>query len=513
VALVAVVAVYAGRFLDFTRPPEEDAAMLLRYSQHLAQGHGIVWNVGEPPVEGATDFLFMALVAALHRAGLGLETAARALGAAAHLLTVLGIYAAGRRLFAAGPPLAFVPAAYLAVGPGLRYVTACYGTPLFALTVLIGWWALWRVTRAAPARVTRRALELGLAGVLMGLARPEGALLAVLFLITALLARRGDARALLGGFALGFGLLGLAYFAWRWSYFGDPLPNPYYKKGGGALHWDVLSRSVRNVARLGGPFLAALLAGLLTRRAHLASAMALLPIAGFTALWVLVSDETNYFMRFRYPILPVILTASVPALQALGELLRTPRFRLPRPAWAAVAVAAAGLLVVWQHRRFGHIEPQRMGLYDAALLLRGFGPYTLATTEAGLLPLYSGWRAVDAWGLNDRAIAYQGVVTEEYLDRYRPEVIAFHAYHSPGREHDARAERGLPGWSAMVRTLQRYAESRGYELAAVYGRNPGDTHYYYVRRSVPEAARIVEGLRGLRYLWDGQPTQSYLPSS
>ena len=55
----------------------------------------------------------------------------------------------------------------------------------------------------------------------------------------------------------------------------------------------------------------------------------------------------------------------------------------------------------------------------------------MATTEAGLLPLYSTWSAVDAWGLNDAFIASNGGITEEYLDRYRPEVIVFHAYFSP----------------------------------------------------------------------------------
>jgi hypothetical protein len=43
--------------------PKEDALMLLRYSEHLAQGFGITWNVGEKPVEGATDFLYMVMVA------------------------------------------------------------------------------------------------------------------------------------------------------------------------------------------------------------------------------------------------------------------------------------------------------------------------------------------------------------------------------------------------------------------------------------------------------------------
>ena len=40
----------------------DDAYISLRYARHLAEGHGIVWNIGEyPPVEGYTNFLFVIL--------------------------------------------------------------------------------------------------------------------------------------------------------------------------------------------------------------------------------------------------------------------------------------------------------------------------------------------------------------------------------------------------------------------------------------------------------------------
>src|SRR5687767_9047436 len=41
-----------------------DAFITLRYSRHLAEGHGIVWNVGEAPVEGYSNFLFVLIGAA-----------------------------------------------------------------------------------------------------------------------------------------------------------------------------------------------------------------------------------------------------------------------------------------------------------------------------------------------------------------------------------------------------------------------------------------------------------------
>src|SRR5262245_41892529 len=120
--------------------------MLLRYSQHLAAGHGIVWTVGEAPVDGATDFLFMVLVALVHWAGVPLEAAAQGLGLAAHGATVVALYLGARRLYDAPPPLALVPAGFVATGPALHHLAACYGTPVFAFFAAL---AFWGATRAA----------------------------------------------------------------------------------------------------------------------------------------------------------------------------------------------------------------------------------------------------------------------------------------------------------------------------------------------------------------------------
>jgi hypothetical protein len=77
----------------------------------------------------------------------------------------------------------------------------------------------------------------------MGLARPEGALLALFMLLAILHARAaGGSATTLRAFAVVFGGLGLAYFLWRWWYFGHPLPTPFYKKGGGVLHWDTFRK-------------------------------------------------------------------------------------------------------------------------------------------------------------------------------------------------------------------------------------------------------------------------------
>jgi hypothetical protein len=520
-ALVGLIAAYAICCVSFTRYPEEDAAMLLRYSRHLAQGHGIVWNVGERPVDGATDFLFMLLVALVHRLGLSLEGAARAVDVAAHALAVLGVYAAIRRLYGAPWALALIPAAYLAVGPGLRYAAACYGTPLFALTALGLFWSAQRLADSGPDTLRPRAIVFASAGLLAGLARPEGVFLAVFFLVAVVLYRRGaGTHTILTAFAAIFLTAGLAYFLWRWSYFGHPLPNPFYKKGAGVVHWAVAGKAFRNIVRLSGPFLGVLVLGLLAKKARRAALFALVPTVLFGALWVLISDETNYFMRFRYPILVAELVAWVPVAQRKAEEWGLDRLRARGPrvraALAAGFALLAAILVFAQHRRLASLEPQKIGLYDLGVALNRYErkAYTLATTEAGLLPLYSEWRAVDAWGLNDAWIARSGGVTEDYLDRHHPELIMFHAYFAPGvREADPAVDtRGLGRpWNEMVATLRRYAESRGYRLAAVYGVDEYETHCYYVRTGFPDSAAIVDLVRSTPYFLSGRQAANLAP--
>ena len=48
----------------------EDAFIAFSFAKNLASGHGLVWNPGEPPVEGYTDFLWVLLSAAAIRLGL-----------------------------------------------------------------------------------------------------------------------------------------------------------------------------------------------------------------------------------------------------------------------------------------------------------------------------------------------------------------------------------------------------------------------------------------------------------
>lgn len=594
--------------------PAEDAAMLMRYSQHLAQGHGIVWNIGQPPVDGATDFLFMAFLAGLYALGGGLESTVLWVGGIAHVAAVLLVYFGIRRYFKGGALTASISAIFLLFGPGLRYVEASFGTTFFALFVCLSW--LTAQSAMEKPESTRRAFIFALSSLFMGLTRPEGVLIAG-FMLLAILVKLGWQKSgrVLSIFTGVFLVMGGAYFLWRWSYFGYPLPNPFYKKGGGSLYSGSLQEAWKALFELSFPFwliyaigviclvwacierleltsgwwrkitdflqrilepnwreqmvrvaraagmimLAGFILGLFRQSSNLHETLlfgrysaayaglllallvtsllalsvgewlpveekgrkkaglqgtihstpqisglnkiviyCLIPVLGFTLMWVLLSNEMNYLWRFQYPILPVVLMSWPLVLHEIWSALRLPQPEAWSTSLRSTVVLAAILLgggLIWTQVDRWKIDYATDGRFEVAQYLSQFADrkYTIATTEAGLLPLYSGWQAMDTWGLNDAWIAHNGGVTAEYLAKNNPQIIMFHADFSPILP---RTEAG-DAWSRMILTLDRYARGNNYILAAVYGDSPVDTHYYYVRPDFPESSEIVAFIRSL----------------
>jgi hypothetical protein len=85
----------------------------------------------------------------------------------------------------------------------------------------------------------------------------------------------------------------------------------------------------------------------------------------------------------------------------------------------------------------------------------------------------------------------------------------FHAYFSPLVPPKPEEKERRGSWGRMTILLKEYAETHGYILAAVYGENPFDTHYYYVRPDFEDSALIVRQIRNLRYVWPVSGTRAF----
>jgi hypothetical protein len=283
------------------------------------------------------------------------------------------------------------------------------------------------------------------------------------------------------------------------------------------LHWDSFWESLGNLIRFGGPFLMAFLLGFRSAKTIRQTIAFLTPLLLFSAAFILISNETNYGGRFQYALWPLILLSFYPLMDGLrqetGFSWPRPVVMLPRAVWLLVALALGYALVRYAMvqscsltiaQRTCGVAFEADGRYDVGQLLAAYQGkgYVLATTEAGLLPLYSNWTSIDTWGLNDAWIAHHGEVTPAYLDQYKPDLIVFHAYFSPLVPPRINEKNLAQDWFRMTITLKDYAESHDYVLAAAFGDSPYESHYYYVRRDFPDSDKIAHSISAMTdYHW------------
>ena len=503
-----------GLFYERGALPSEDAAMLMRYSQHLADGQGIVWNVGEAPVDGATDFLFMLHIALMVKLGMGLHLATQFLVVGAHIAaTGLVFWRTRRSGFSVAA--AVLAGGFFAVGPGLGFAEAYFGTPYFAFWAALSWFCAIEFVGAEGPPNARRDGLLGTLTTLsclgLGLTRPDGVLLAG-FVFAAIATQVPRVRAIrcFGAFAAVFGTLGIGYFVWRWSYFGHPLPNPFYKKGGFHLWFGSLAAAIKTVIRFLLPILPLYVLALRDNRAARQALFSAVPIAGFTGIWILLSDEMNYLGRFQYAVVPIAVMSAPALFESVRQSWSIPHYsELPGRAKAVVLACGVAAGVLLPLMLFRPSLPAGVdGRAVIAAELSGYAEhgYTLATTEAGLLPLLSGWNAIDTWGLNDATIAHSDDgITAEYLDAASPELVLIHGAWSPVFQNPAWGAALGPEWDRMTDFLRDWCAENGYVLASAWGASHTDTFQFWVKPDFPHHAEVVEIVRGAEFEFMGGP--------
>jgi hypothetical protein len=420
VATIAVLVVLAWA----TRFVQDDAFISFRYAQHLAEGHGLTWNVGEPPIQGFTDPLWTLALAAAMRMGAEPVATTYALGIASFVGTLAGTYALVRALgseeWAAWTAMVW----YGTNATALAYATGGLETQTQAC--LVTWVAVLAV-RELEGRGTRAGAVglslLGAAAVWLRLdsALPVGLLVGAAALRPGVAARR---RAeLVAPLAAG----SLAFVAFALGTFHQLLPNTFYAKAAGfdpkvvKAGAEYVLAFLRHYGLL--PYL--VLAAVLLWRATPRDRAAVL-LAGCVVSWMAyVTWVGGDFMEFRFivPVLPL-------AFAALARLIfasALPRAVVPALAAVVVAESAAhayemydesffqdGNAIETIHGLSQHLEAPNQDWCEVGRVLgrafRGDPRVTITTAAAGAMPYYSRLRTVDILGLSDAWIARHGKI-------------------------------------------------------------------------------------------------------
>jgi hypothetical protein len=435
IALLALIPVVVQGLL-YKDTLLDDPFITFRYADHLVQGHGLVWNPGEKPVEGFTSFGWTMLSALGIRLGVHPLAFAKGLGMAALVAMVLlpltRLNTVTRTWLGKG-----LVAALIGLCPLLSfYAMSGMEQNLFACLVLASTLAYMRGLDQGDRRFTFAAALI--AGV-SGLVRPEGlGVFGIMALFEAFRAwRSGDRpeRALrdLAAFTAGFAVVWLPFFLWRFGYFGYPFPNTYYAKhtGGGlaqvanGLLYYLAGLNIYLLAPLGFVFGAGLAA---TGRAGPPArpgtdvAFMIWFLLAYSGYIVLVGgDDTSAFpsVRFFVPMIPIVYLLVARMLEplrarALAAALLTALVVAGATPDVLRFVAANGPALRFDQGLVAGLRAlatPRGSSYEAPALAtwiraRTAPDETIAVPWAGAVAYYSERRVIDTLGLNDEHIAH-----------------------------------------------------------------------------------------------------------
>ena len=379
---------------------QDDAYITFRYARNLASGFGLVWNPGEPPLEGYTNFLWAVLLALAIGTGIDPALASMVMGILCLVATCLFTHrtalllsdnarVANLAVFVAGTNYTF--SAYATGGLETQLQTALLTG--FILTCL-------RITRNGDCR-TRDALSLSFLALFAVLTRLDSGLIlgvAVLFVLVHLHRAGVGLPGLLRRHALAVlpaTLLLLLYFVWKISFYGHLLPNTFHVKAQGGGH-------------LGQ--------GLLYVHTFLSAYGYTLPLVMVivSGAWMAyVAKVGGCFMEFRFmvpvtPWLAVLMTTMIHRHMGLRIL------HLVCLGWLGMSAVHrstfTGLEVIdsvsslrsTTTDTFGTIGHRMRDLFAGEDILVGVG-------AAGVIPYLSDLPSVDLWGLNDAWIARNGI--------------------------------------------------------------------------------------------------------
>lgn len=394
----------------------DDALISFRYALNFVQGSGLVFNPGER-VEGYTNFLWVMLLAGGMGLGVDAIWLAKVGGIACGVAILVLCYLVGEQLVPqAGVWAAFPPLLMAATASLPRYALSGMETLLFSALLCLALWL--ELALDGPLGTVFASAVLALAA----LTRPEGVLFYGVFTLSRAVERawRGEKLAMVLRVVLlslvAFGTIFVPYSAWRWAYYGYPLPNTFYAKAGG-LSTESLGRGLRYLRHelliLNLPMLICGVAGLLVLGRPGVAAMLSTVVAYLAYVLLIGGDDFNVFgPRFLLVVFPWFALIGLAGLAGLARR-RQPVRRFAVAIAALALLALEGALSSYEMIPYGDAIALNHGWWTAAewLSAHAASDDIVAVDAAGIIPYHTGLRAIDMLGLNDVHIAHLSVAT------------------------------------------------------------------------------------------------------
>lgn len=342
----------------------DDAFISFRYARNLSHGVGLVFNPGLGRVEGFTNFLWVLLLAAFDRLGVVPERAALVLS----FVSSVGLFglvawwagrgAGGRSWVSLAPALLLASTRSVAV-----WSTSGLETRAFELLVVAGVLRIcYECDVFASGGEPRRAWG-GWLFAIAELMRPDALVVGIPVLLVAawhLRTVRDRNRWILATFVPFVFTVGL-HAMFRWSYFGDWLPNTYFAKVAGRARWSwgrgyVAAWAIEYGVALWVPFVAiALVHARRSARLHIPLLFGAALIPWLVYVVSIGGDHFEYrALGLIYPLAFLWVGDGLAALQVM-----------PKGRWLAAFSFAAILISLW-------VIPRRSRLDFPSEYMAGF---------------------------------------------------------------------------------------------------------------------------------------------
>lgn len=400
--------------------PHEDAYILFIFSEILSNTGIISFFENGPNAEGATDFLWMLLISAMNF--LGIDAALSAL-----LLNTCGIFLISHLIFTqienySGGVLLL--SFYIIIIPIYLISISAYGgfsTGFYSAIVL---WLFVTIFQGDAKHI----VLVPLISILIGLIRPDGVIIGVVSTWGAFYLCKGHfLKNYIVNILISI-IIGLAYFLWRWRYFGEFLPLPLIVKSETDVTFPGLSP---NIQWLKINAMLTLMSLLLLFSSKIDRPRLLLAVAPTIILVIALTfamQSQNMAYRFQAPLSAILLFTSATTLSLFREAAignNTKNF-----IWI-LFISIFGAVHIWYHAEKYIVNLSYLTNEDYI----NFFPFHLAKTlssdtrvvltEAGRMAYWIPGEKYDLVGLTTAYTATNGA-DPKYIDELNPDIIFIH---------------------------------------------------------------------------------------
>ena len=446
----------------------DDTYITLRYARHWAAGYGILWNLGEPPVEGYSNFSFLVLARLAFIFGFNPIIVFKIVGIISLFVLLMMLFCLSRFWVAAR--FAWIPSVWLSAYCGqIIWSVSGLETTFYQMLMVTTVYLLLRGIRSSKRNRSVTFIGAGITLALAGLTRPEAVACMLVFLSLVAWHAKSEPALWLGWrqFFLTLVICFLPYFIWRVTYFHHLFPNPVYCKGF-VDRWNTVLD--QNYLRLIWPF-------------------ALVTIPLFRA-----SKQQEYIFLWILSVVYLLLCFGADPVSSFLNRLFLPAFALLLPLtlialvqwcrrdWLIYTVSGIWLLgfvpmmSLADYRHFTvnprageHLRRQVLQWLDA----HSVAGQQVALADSGLIPYYSQLPFIDTYCLNNLTMTQSprmsmyGRICRDILKKQVPFIILT-AHQQRGRIEYTPADACLSKILALSKDYQEVARFKSFENASDY---------------------------------------------